>query len=190
MRNQITILIWILSAVLLYGTDTDIHVFTTTKTNESGSITIKEIFTRGGKTNLVRNTAIISGKVRIQIHRFYYDGSLVGEFTSEPNSSGFVTEAGSPYSLSFDFGPTHEVKSAIIGTKDGIVGDAFMATNNVFYPTDISIIRNANDVGSEVEKLFSPEFVTNTSPEKFRHEVQNFIEKHKNETNNLVSPKN
>ena len=190
MRNQITILIWILSAALLYGADRDIRVFTTTKTNESGSIALKEIFTRDGKTNLVRNTAIKSGLVRIQIHRFYYGGSLVGEFISQTNSSSFVTEAGSPYSLSFDFGPTHEVKSAVIGTKDGIVVDAFTATNSVFYPASISLIRDANDVGSEVQKLFSPRFITNSSPDKFQQEIQNFVEKRKNGTNNLVPPKN
>jgi hypothetical protein len=190
MRSKITFLILILSCASVLGADTGIQVYITVRTNDSGSVSTKEIFTRDGQTNLVRNTSTKSGVLRMRIHRFYYDGSLIGDFVATPDSSGFTTEAGSPYSVSFEFGPTQAVKSAVIGTKDGVILDAFMATNGVFYPADISLIRNANDVGSDVKQLLSPAHITNTSPEKFRQEVEELVEKHKDTTNNFIAPKN
>jgi hypothetical protein len=190
MRNIITFLILILSCASILSADTGIQVSTTVKTNDSGSISTKEIFTRDGQTNLIRNTSTKSGTVQIRIHRFYYNGSLIGDFVATPDSSGFTTEAGSLYSASFEFGPTQVVKSAVIGTKDGVVLDAFMATNGIFYPVDISLLRKANDIGSDVKRLLSPARVTNTSPEKFQQEVEELVEKHKDITNNFVTPKN
>jgi hypothetical protein len=190
MRNKITFLILALSCASVIAADRGIQVSTSVKTNESGSGSTKDVFTRDGQTNLVRNTSTKSGAVRIRIHRFYYGGSLIGDFVAIPESSGFTTEAGSPYSVSFEFGPTKEVKSAVIGTKDGVVLDAFMATNGIFYPADISLIRKANDVGSDVKQLLSPAHVTNASPEEFQQEVEGLIKKHKGRTKNFVTPKN
>jgi hypothetical protein len=117
--------------------------------------------------------------VQIRVHRFYYNGLLVGNFVAMPESSGTTTEAGSPYSIGFEFGPAKEVKSAVIGTKDGVILDAFMATNGDFYPADSSLIQKANDIGGDLSKLLSPSSVTNKSPGEFQHDVEQLIEKHK-----------
>ena len=145
-----TFIILILSCASVLGADTGIHVVTTCKTNESGSVTTKDVFTRDGQTNLVRNTSTKSGAVRIRIHRFYFRGSLVGDFVAMPDSSGFTTEAGSPYSVSFEFDASHSVKSAIIGTKDGVILDAFSCTNGIFSPVESSLLTKANSVGADV----------------------------------------
>jgi hypothetical protein len=169
-----------LSCISMLAANTnDICVLVTTRTNPSGSISTKEVFTRGGQTNLVRNTSTKSGLVQIRVHRFYYRGLRVGEFVAMPESSGFTAAAGSPYSVGVEFGPTKEVKSAVIGTKDGVILDAFMATNGVFYPADASLIQKANDVGGDVSKLLSPSHVTNTPPEEFQREVEQLIRRHK-----------
>lgn len=81
--------------------------------------------------------------------------------------------------MGFEFGPTKDVKSAVIGTKDGVLLDAFMATNGVFYPADISLIRKANEIGGDMSKLLSPAHVTNTPPGEFRHEIEELIEHHR-----------
>ncbi|MGD1086981.1 MAG: hypothetical protein ABSA47_19780 [Verrucomicrobiota bacterium] len=174
-----TLISLVLSCASVLGADTSIRVATTFTTNASGSVSTKDVFTRNGQTNLVRNTSTTSGVVQIQMHRFYYDGLLVGEFVAMPESSGSTAEAGSPYSIGFAFGPNKEVKSAVIGTKDGVVLDAFMATNGAFYPADISLIGKANDIGGDVIKLFAPAHVTNAPPGEFEHEVEQLIEKHK-----------
>ena len=172
-----TFIALVLSCASVLGADTSIQVVTTVRTNASGSVSTKDVFTRNGQTNLVRNTSTKSGVVQIQVHRFYYNGLLVGDFVAMPESSGSTT-AGSPYSIGFEFGPTKEVKSAVIGTKDGVILDAFMATNGVFYPADISLIGKANDIGGDVIKLFAPAHVTNAPPGEFEHEVEQLIEKH------------
>jgi len=143
-------IVFLLSCATVLGADTGIRVVTTVRTNESGSVTTKDVFTRDGQTNLVRNTSTKSGAVRIRVHRFYYQGSLVGDFVMMPDSSGFTTEAGSPYSVSFEFDASHTPKSAVIGTKEGVIVDAFTCTNGVFSPVESSVITKANLVGSEV----------------------------------------
>jgi hypothetical protein len=143
-------IVFLLSCATVLGADTSIRVVTTVRTNESGSVSTKDVFTRDGQTNLVRNTSTKSGAVRIRVHRFYCQGSLVGDFVAMPESSGFTTEAGSPYSVGFEFDASHKPKLAVIGTKDGGILDAFSYTNGVFSPVDSSLLANANSVGSEV----------------------------------------
>ena len=158
-----TYIVLILSCASVLGADTGIHVVTTAKTNkETASIYTKDVFTRDGQTNLVRNTKTKAGAVQIRIHRFYHAGLLVGDFVAMPDSSGFTTEAGSSYSVSFEFGPSKDVKSAVIGTKDGMIVDAFTCTNGIFSPVESSLIMKANSVGSDV-----------------RREIEQMSEKHK-----------
>ena len=146
-----TFIVLILSCASVLGADAGIRVVTTTKTNaQNASINTKDTFTRDGQTNLVRNTKTTAGALQIRIHRFYHGGALVGDFVAMPDSSGCTTEANSPYSLSFEFGPSKDVKSAVIGTKDGVIVDAFTCTNGIFSPVEASLISKANSVGSEV----------------------------------------
>jgi hypothetical protein len=132
-------------ASVFAGATNDIRIVSTTKTNvQTGSVTITDVYTRNGQTNLVRDTKTKAGALQIRVHRFYHAGSLVGDFVAMPDSSGLTIEAGSPYGVSFEFGPSRELKSAVIGTKDGEILDAFACTNGVFYPDESSRIRKAN----------------------------------------------
>jgi hypothetical protein len=137
----------ILSAASVFGADAGIHVVSTVKTNaQTASISAKDVFTRDGQTNLVRTTQTRAGSVQICIHRFYHAGRVVADFVATSDSSGLTTKAGSPYSLTLEFGPSKEPKSAVIGSKDGVVLDAFGCTNGVFYPADASRIQQVNDL--------------------------------------------
>ena len=174
MRTFITLILSVGSVLAA-----DVRVVTTAKTNaETASVYRTDVYTRSGQTNLVRHTKTKDGASQAQIHRFYYGGVMVADYKIIQNSSGLSTEAGSPYSVTFEFWPSKDVRSAVIGTKDGVILDAFMATNGVFYPADISTIRKANEVGEGLSKLLSPSNVTNTSPRDFRREVDQFIRKH------------
>jgi hypothetical protein len=169
-----------LSCASVLGADMGIRVVTTTKTNtETASVYIKDVFTRDGLTNLVRNTKLKAGAVQIRIHRFYHGGQLVGDFVATADSSGFTSEAGSPYSVSFEFWPSREVRSAVIGTKDGVVLDAFTCTNGIFSPVESSVIQKANAIGADMKQLFDPEHVRKTSPEEFLREAEDLVQKHK-----------
>jgi hypothetical protein len=169
----------VFSCAVVLGGDGGIRRLTTVRTNESGSVSTRDVFTRDGQTNLARNTSTKSGTVQICVHRFYYHGLLVGDFVAMPERSGFTAKAGCPYSVGVEFGPTKDVTSAVIATKDGTILEAFMATNGLFYPADDSVVRNANDIGADVGKLLSPAHATNTPSGEFLREVEDLVKKHK-----------
>jgi hypothetical protein len=174
-----TFIVLILSCFSVFGADTSIRVVTTVKTNaETASIYKTDVFTRDGQTNLVRRTKTKAGVEQIQIQKFYHAGVLIGDYVAMKDSSGFTTEAGIPYSVSFEFWPSKDIRSAVVGTKDGVILDAFTCTNGVFTPTDISVITKANGITQDLRPLLSPSHVTNTTPENFGREVEQFIQKH------------
>jgi len=144
-----TFIMLVLSCASVLGADTGIRVVTTSTTNAASASIIhtQDIFTRDGQTNLIRITNTKDGAVQIQIHHFYCDGHWVGNFETIPDSSASVSGPGSDYSLSFIFGPSKDVKAAVIGTKGGVVVDAFTCTNGVFIPVESSLIKTYS-VGS------------------------------------------
>lgn len=168
--------VMILSCVSVLGADTDIHIVITTKTNASGSISTKDVFARGGQTNLVRNTTTKSGLVQIRIHRFYCDGSLVGYSTASLDSSSTTSEAGSSFSLDFEYGPSNQLKYVAIIGKDGLLRDAFACTNGVLIPVESSELQEAAKIGADAKELISN--ARKTSPEEFNRKVEQLIEKY------------
>ncbi len=178
-RAMKPLFVFVLLCAPVFGADSGVKVVSSTKNNpEAGSTHTEDVFTRDGKTNLVRGTLTKAGKLEIRTHRFYHDGSLVGVFIASPNSSGFTTEAGSSYSMSFEFDASKNVKSAAIGTKDGVGLDIFSCTNGVFSPVENSVLQKANAFGADMKRLFDPEHVDKISPERFGQEAQELIEKH------------
>jgi hypothetical protein len=174
----LAILIWFNLAAK--AEDLGIHTYTDSKTNsETKSIYKTEVFLRDGQTNLVRKTKIKAEVVQGTIQRFYHGGILIGDYVSMNDSSGFTTEADIPFSVSFEFWPSKDIRSAVIGTKDGQILDAFSCTNGLFFPCETSMINKANGITKDLSKLLSPTHVTNTTPEKFGKEVEAFIQKHK-----------
>jgi hypothetical protein len=172
-----TLILLVLSGVCCFGQSNDIQVITTAKTNaRTGTIKVTDIFTRNGQTNLVRTTVIRADEVQMRMQKFYVRGLDVGEYVAMKDSSGFTTTAGIPYSASFAFGLSNEIKTAVVGTKDGVILDAFSYTNGLFYPEDGSIIVKANQLSRDMQPLFSPAHVTNTAPEDFGKEVEKFIQ--------------
>jgi hypothetical protein len=143
-------IVFLLSCASVFGADGDIRVVTAAKTNaETASITTKDFYTRNGQTNLVRHTKTKAGVVQIRIHRFYHAGAMVGDYVAMPGSSGFTTEAGTPYSVSLECDTSHTPKSLVLGTKDGVILDAFSYTNGVFSPVESSALTKANAAGSQ-----------------------------------------
>ena len=165
-----------LSCVSAFAADADLHVVTTVRTNESGSISTKDVFTRNGQTNLVRNTSVKDGVVRMRVHRFYHAGSLVGMLTSSPDASSTSSEAGSLFALDFEYGASNQLRYAAIVSQDGVLVDAFACTNGVLVPVPSSELTNAADISADAKKLMSPD--RKLSPEQFHREVDQIIEKH------------
>jgi hypothetical protein len=160
-----TFIVFILSCASVFGGDTGIHVVTTVKTNaETSNIYTTDIFTRDGQTNLVSTTMTKAGAVQIRIQKFYHSGVFVGDYTATKYSSGFYIEPSIPFSVSFEFSHSNELRSAVIGTKDSIL-DIFSCTNGVFYPAEAVRIQQANDLlGGDIDtehvrKISTPEFM-------------------------------
>ncbi len=156
---------------LANGEDLDVQTYSNLRTNsETKAIYKTEVFLRGGQTNHVRQTKTQAEVVGITIQRFSHGGILIGDYVSMKYSSGFNTEAGIPYSVSFQFWPSKDIRSAVIGTKDGEILDAFTCTNGLFFPCEASMIKEANGITKDMSKLLSPTHVTNTTPENFGKE--------------------
>ncbi|MBI3417294.1 MAG: hypothetical protein HY043_18540 [Verrucomicrobia bacterium] len=175
-----TVFALIASCWSLLGADnTDIRVTTTTKTNTHfGTVTTIDVYTRGGQTNLVRRTNKKAGLTRIRVHRFYHEGFLIGDFFSMKDSSGFTTQANSPCSIGFEFGPTHETKSVFITAKDGLTLDAFTCTNGMFYPVK-NLPDEAITVQSKTNELLLPEDAKKPPPQKSGEKKERMIEEQK-----------
>lgn len=170
-------IILVLSGASVLGADTSVRIVTTTKTNaETASVSTKDVFTRDGQTNLVRNTKTKGGAVQIRIHRFYHAGTLVGMLTETPDSSSTTSEAGSPFALDFEYGSSHQLKYAAIVGQEGVLVDAFACTNGVLSPVPSSELSNAAEIGADAKKLMSG--ARKMSPEQFHREVEQMNQQH------------
>ena len=171
MRTFLLLVFWAASA---FGVDTsDIRLVTTSRTNESGAISIKEVFTRNGETNLVRNTRTKSGMVQMRIHRLYHGGALVGMLTAMPDSSSTMSEPASPYAVDFEYGPSNQMKYAAIVGKDGIVVDIFTCTNGVLTPVASSALQEAAHAGQGAKSLMTN--ALNGTYEQFKEGFQRIV---------------
>ena len=145
-------IVFLVSCVPVFGADAGFQVFTSVKTNAE-TVTTKEFYTRDGQTNLVRQTRTKAGVVQIRVHRFYHAGALVGDYVAMPDSSGLATEAGTPYSVSLECDASHTPMAVVLGTRDGIILDAFSYTNGVFSPVESSLLSKANAAGSKLRGM-------------------------------------
>jgi hypothetical protein len=121
--------------------------------------------------------------VQVRVHHFYHGGQLVGDVLELPDSSGFITRAGSSYSVAFEFDSSRNPASAAISTKDGVILDMFSYTNGGFVPIGSSVIQKTNEkakaMNADLKQLFDPKHLRETPPEDFVREAESLIEKHK-----------
>jgi hypothetical protein len=144
------IIICILSCLPVFASDTnDIRVVTSTyKIMPEDSLATVEVFTRSGQTNLVRNTHTKDGVVLLRNQSFYHNGTEVGSYMYHIKSGPDITSVGSvpgaPYYFNIAFDSSNSPRSAHIMATNFVMLDWFDCTNGVFYPTDSSLIREAN----------------------------------------------
>ncbi len=156
MKTPVALVALLMGCVSVFGADSDVHVFTHAVTNgPAGSVYREDVFTRDGRTNLVRVLKRNSQSV-MWVYRFYHAGQLVGNFVVFPEESIFNTEA-SPYCMSLKYGPAGELRSAKIGDKQGLLLDEFYYTNGVFAP----VLGPLRQVG-----LMKPKFAPAADPSK------------------------
>jgi hypothetical protein len=142
----------------------DIQVLTTTnKILRSGTspdmLAIHEVFTRGGQTDLIRDTHMLNGVVKFRSQAFYHDGASLGSYLYNGAEFTIGTTPGAPYSLIFRLNSSNQPLSAIVGTLRTNAGtppsiavvtlDSFGCSNGVFFPRDASWIRDMNHLPNQ-----------------------------------------
>ena len=129
----------------------DIRVVTWSyKVMPEDSLATIEVFTRGGQTNLIRETHTKDGVVLYREQSFYYKGTEVGSYMYElENGTKTVVGscAGVPYYFDVDFDASNKALSAQIRATNVVLLDWFLCTNGVFYPADSSLIQKAKSWG-------------------------------------------
>jgi len=143
------ILAYMLGCLSVIAADTsEIRVFTTFNTNTQPGILIAlDEFTRAGQTNLVCDTRTKEGVLRIRTHRFYHDGLLIGEYSTNSlyayNRSGIISVAAAPYGFSVSFDSSNQMTAWITATNHLIL-ESYRGTNGIFYPADSQTIAKLN----------------------------------------------
>jgi hypothetical protein len=129
----------------------DIRVVTWSyKVMPEDSLATIEVFTRGGQTNMVRQTHTKDGVVLLRSHSFYHDGTEAGGYSymlGNGTKTVVGSNAGSPYYFDVDFDASNQALSAQIRAANGVLLDWFLCTNGVFYPADSSLIQKARSWG-------------------------------------------
>ena len=145
--------ILILSCTSLFAGDQGVRVVTTAVTN-AVFITTKEVFTREGQTNLVRQTTTQAGTVTAKIQSFYHDGSQLATFlVVTPHYSQFFTKPDSSYLIGLDFSPSNQINYLTFCSNKYSVVEAFSCTNGNFYPESSTVISEMNALPHEVTAM-------------------------------------
>jgi hypothetical protein len=163
----------------------DIQIFTTVKTNlETKTVIVTDTFTRNGQTNLVRQIKFQQAAMKGGIQKIYHDGSLLGTVTIEKdrNVLGLMTEPNPNYSLGFDFqSGSNKLRSASIMDTNFTLIDGFDNTNGLLIPVESSQIEKFNQFNDETAEFVKTNSRAGKSDKEFGREVEDFIEKHKND---------
>ena len=139
-----SLIILFLSCIWTFAADTGVQMTTSLSTNaEIGVVHLEETFTRNGQTNLVRKTSLKEGVVTGRVQRFYHKGEFVAVHVLVSSPAHMARESfstvESAYSVTLDFSPAKEVRGlGFYHRKNYLEGDAFRATNGVFYPVSSS----------------------------------------------------
>lgn len=112
----------------------DLHLFSTTTTNsEMGTLSVEDVYTRGGVTNLIRSQQ--SGlRVAPRWHDLYGNGRRLATLSESEGWFRVFTEGNSGFDLAFTFDPDQTLKEVRVTTTNGIIVDHFMVTNMVLTP--------------------------------------------------------
>jgi len=144
----------------------DIRVVTWSyKVLPEDSLATIEAFTRGGQTNLVRQTHTKDGVVLLRNQSFYHNGTEVGVYiyqtANAPDRTMMCSAPGAPYYFSVALDTSNQPLSAHIMSTNFVMLDSFLCTNGVFYPADSSSIRESN---GRLSKVLRPHRFMTTWP--------------------------
>jgi hypothetical protein len=164
----------------------DMQILTTAKTNlETKTVIVTDTFTRNGQTNLIQQIKFQNSAMKGGTQKIYHDGFLLGTVFIEKDGNvlGLTTEPNPNYSLGFDFqsGSGKRLRSASIMDTNFTLIDGFDNTNGMLIPVEGSQIEKFNRFDSETAEFVKTNNRAGKSSKELGREVEDFIEKHKND---------
>jgi hypothetical protein len=163
----------------------DVQFVTTAKTNsETRTIIITDTFIRNGETNLVRQIRFQNAAVSGGVQKIYHDNLLLGTVLVGKDGKilDISTEPNPKYCLSFDLwhSDKHRIGASIMDTNYSLI-DGFNCTNGILIPVKSSQIEKFNQFNDETAEFVKTNSRAGKSDKEFGRQVEDFIEKHKND---------
>jgi hypothetical protein len=175
MKTEIILLALLVSAAVA----DDIQTSVSARTNAANRVTTTEAFTRGGITNLIRDTTVKNGKMILRRQRVYHGGMLALEMVDMDNGLTWVAHTGLTFEVGTHLTPDGKLDSVNLMGPDVVTLDHFTVTNGLLHPISTAAIKKANEIAQDMKALLDPENVRNSTQEEFLGRTLELIEKHK-----------
>lgn len=158
------------------GCGDGVQMTSTSSTNATtGAVKQRDVYTRDGQTNLIRNRMTLKdGTIEVLAHRIYREGQIVAMISDVQGSFNIMTEPDSPYGISVEFHPDRTVRAVVLMSTKGDIADMFLATNKVIVPVNTSDLQKAQGIGKVATESMSG--ATNKTSSEFYDEVEDLIE--------------
>lgn len=156
----------------------DIASTVSTVANKNSVVTT-EAFTRAGVTNLVRRTYVRDGTVQLVRQQVYRGTNVALEMIEMDNGLTCSAKTGLDVEVGTHFTPSGKLDTVNLMARDVVTVDHFTVTNGLLYAASTADINKANEIGRDVGTLIRS--VTNTTPEQFREQAIELMEKHTKE---------
>jgi hypothetical protein len=157
----------------------DIQTSVLARTNAANRVTRTETFTRGGITNLIRDTTVKGGKIILRRQRVYHNGMLALEMVDMDNGLTWVAQTGLTFNVGTHLTPDGKLDNVNLMGPGVVTLDHFPVTNGLLYPISTADIKKANEIGQDMKTLLDPENVRKSAKEDSLGQTLELIEKHK-----------
>lgn len=157
----------------------DIQTCVSARTNAANRVTTTEAFTRGGITNLIRDTTVKNGKTLLRRQRVYHDGVLALEMVEMDNGLTWVAQTGLTFNVGTHLTPDGRLDNVNLMGPNVVTLDHFTVTNGLLHPISTADMKKANEIGQDMKTLLDPENVRKNTKEEFLGQALELIEKHK-----------
>jgi hypothetical protein len=175
MKTKVMLLALLASAAAADDIQTSVSV----RTNVANRVTTTEAFTRGGITNLIRDTTVKDGKMILRRQRVYHSCVLALEMVEMDNGLTWVAQTGLPFNVGTHFAPDGKLDNVNLMGPGVVTLDHFTVTNGLLHPISTADIKKANEIGQDMKTLLDPENVRRSTKEEFLGQTLELIEKHK-----------
>lgn len=157
----------------------DLVKTTTCQTNGQRIVTL-DTYTRAGLTILTIKTVVRENerKAYYRIQNVYHNGKVVMDINDMGDGLIISAKTQTECNVGTLFLTNGGLAEVNLLDADLATLDHFTVTNGVLSPTPSSGIRKVNEIGTDIKKLFDPEYMRKVTPEEFGREASKLKEKY------------